>query len=46
MSSDTVVSHHTALPFIRGVVLALPYRVPQNIYLGTVLVVNLYKYIL
>jgi len=46
MSSDTVVRHHTALPFIGGVVLALPYRVPQNIYLGTVLVVNLYKYIL
>ena len=31
MSSDTVVRHHTALPFIGGVVLAvLPCRVPQN----------------
>ncbi len=30
MSSDTVVRHHTALPFIGGVVLAVPCRVPQN----------------
>ena len=30
MSSDTVVRHHTALPFIGGVVLAVSCRVPQN----------------
>ena len=31
MSTDTTRTDHTALPFIGGVVLAVPCRVPQSI---------------
>ena len=42
MSSNTVVRHHTALPFIGGVVLAVPCRVPQNYELNVSVCESMY----